>query len=179
MPLYKPVGNAPISQGFEGAFSWEASGYIRRDPKPKRGKRSKFSMKAEYRAHIHLALDYPSPVGTPVRAMKSGTIIGQGVDSSGAWLIYQRLRRGKRHDVVALYYHLKYRSFQFPLGARVRKGQRIADSGATGYVTGPHTHVEIIRVRRGADLQEIYREGLRFDPVPFLEGKAKLTDIAP
>jgi murein DD-endopeptidase MepM/ murein hydrolase activator NlpD len=178
MPLYRPVAMSPVSQGFLGAFSWEAPGFVR-DLDVDRGARRRWTYRASYRTHVHLAIDYPSPIGTPVRAMKAGTIIGQGWDSSGAFLIYQRLRRGKRFDVVALYYHLRANSFRFGLGARVKKGQRIADSGDTGYTTGPHTHVELIRAPRGADLMQIYRDGIRFDPQPFLDGKAKLRSIAP
>lgn len=178
MPLYAPVV-APISQGFYGSFSWEPYGYVRNDKDPRRGKRYWFSRNATYRSHIHFAIDYPCPIGTPVRAMKAGTIISQGFDSSGAWLIYQRLRRGEEFDVIALYYHLKAYSFFHELNDKVRKGQKLALSGNTGYSTGPHLHQEIIRVPRGAPISQIYREGMRFDPKPFINGNARLRDIAP
>lgn len=178
MPLYRPVGTSPVSQGFLGAFAWEAAGYVRTD-RPRRGARHRFSLKTEYRLHVHLALDYVCPEGTPVRAFKAGTIAGQGWDSSGAYLVYLRVRRGKKYDVTALYYHLKAGSFRFGVGDKVKKGQAVALSGNTGYSTGPHLHTELIRSRRGAGLSEIYREGVRFDPKPFIDGNALLRDIAP
>lgn len=179
MPLFRPLAVAPISQPFDGAFSWEPYGFVRTDRKVHRGGRYSFNRKATYRSHVHLAIDYPTPVGTKVRAFKAGTVIAQGMDSSGAYFCYLRVRRGAEHDITALYYHLSQGSFRFPVGGKVRKGQTIALSGNTGFSTGPHLHVELIRSDRGATVSEIYREGIRLDPQPFIDGDARLRDIAP
>jgi murein DD-endopeptidase MepM/ murein hydrolase activator NlpD len=56
------------------------------------------------------------------------------------------------------YGHLN--AFRVALNARVSAGQRIADMGATGNVTGPHLHFEI-RV-----------DGVAVDPLPILEARA-------
>ena len=78
-----------------------------------------------------------------------------------------------------MYYHLKPYGFLHKMGDKVRKGQAVALSGNSGWSTGPHLHTEIIRSRRGAGITEIYREGMRFDPRPFMRGEARLSDIAP
>jgi murein DD-endopeptidase MepM/ murein hydrolase activator NlpD len=49
------------------------------------------------------------------------------------------------HDdgTMALYAHLKVESIQYPVGARVARGQFIAESGNTGYSSGPHLHFTV------------------------------------
>jgi murein DD-endopeptidase MepM/ murein hydrolase activator NlpD len=182
MSLLRPIVDVPsgtqgnISQRFLGTYAWEQPGYVRTDSPVDRGKRGKL-VSAAYYPHVHLAIDYICAIGTKVRAMKSGTIIGQGKDSSGALFTYQRLRNGTDFQVVALYYHLS--KFLHPIGATVKKGDTVALSGNSGYSTGPHLHMELIRAKRGASISDIFRTGLRLDPQPFIDGKLTLRRVAP
>jgi len=182
--LVRPVAmlNVPehqgwISQRFDGQFSWEPAGYLKRRSPVNRGKRTKFS-DAVYYSHLHLAIDYICVVGTPVRAMKSGVVVAQGKDVTGAYIQWIRLRRGAKYDVLSLSYHLKADSYKVRVGQTVKRGQTVALSGNTGWSTGPHLHQELIRVRRGAGVVEAFAKGLRVDPQPFINGLS-LKEIAP
>lgn len=184
MTLLRPVTSTGhgkqgvVSQTFDGTFSWEPAGYLQ-SSNPKRGKRSTFPGAVKC-PHIHLAIDYICIIGTPVFAVKAGTIIGQGKNAfDGAELLYLRLRRGTKFDVTALYYHLSANSYRYKIGTTVKKGNVVALSGNTGWSTGPHLHFELIRSPRGASVSDIFNQGLRYDPQPFISGTAKLSDIAP
>ena len=179
MPLIASLSTGRLTQGFFGAFSWEPYGLVRTDTDVPRGARWLFNRHARYYSHVHLATDIAVPIGTPVRAMKAGTIVAQGMDSSGAFLVWLRIWRGREWDVYQLAYHLQRGTFRHPLGSKVRKGQRLANSGATGFVTGAHLHEEIVRARRGARIAEVYRNGVRFPIAPVRRGAIRLRDIAP
>ena len=179
MPLLASLASGRLTQGFLGTFSWEGPGYVRTDTDVDRGARTRWHMRARYMAHVHLASDIAVSIGAPVRAMKGGVIASQGVDSSGAWFVWLRLRRGRVFDVYQLAYHLKPYSLRHPLGGTVRKGQTLGLSGASGYVTGPHLHEEIVRAPRGAGILHVYRYGIRFPIGPFRRGAITVRAIAP
>lgn len=168
-----------ISQTFFGQFSWEAPGWLRRLlTSASKGKRAWFSRAVKY-DHIHLAIDYIVGIGTAVKAVKRGVIVAQGPDSTGAHLVYLRIRRGVDFDLFALYYHLKPDSYRYRNGTVVDRGVTIALSGNSGWSTGPHLHFEIIRARRGASISEVYRDGVRIDPQPIIRGIVSLRSLAP
>lgn len=83
----------------------------------------------------HSGIDYPVPVGTPIRASGAGRISAQANNPRGGyqrWVIYDDGR-------CMEYSHL--RDFNGPpVNSRVREGDVIAYSGNTGYSTGPHLH---------------------------------------
>lgn len=87
----------------------------------------------------HSGVDLAVGHGTPVYSIYDGVVTAAGVCAG----------YGKRVDVKhkngysSRYAHLS-RMVVHP-GARVRKGQLIAYSGATGMATGPHLHLELAR----------------------------------
>jgi murein DD-endopeptidase MepM/ murein hydrolase activator NlpD len=184
MSLTRPVAlsssgsQGVISQKFDGTFSWEPAGWLRRGAPAMRGKRSKWVNSTAY-AHIHLAIDYICAIGTPVRAVKSGIVVWQGKDITGAYVVYLRIRRSAKYDLTFVYYHLKADSFRFGIGQSVKRDATVALSGMTGWATGPHLHAELIRTSRGTPIREIYSKGIRYDPQPFINGTASLRSIAP
>ena len=62
------------------------------------------------------------------------------------------------HDAgtYAIYAHLNTNTIRVKPGDRVRRGQYIADSGNTGYSSGPHLHFAVVR-----------NAGMHLESVPF------------
>lgn len=98
------------------------------------------------------AVDIAMPIGTPIRAARSGIVMDVAFDFTTGGT--DRSRFGERanllrilHDdgTMAVYAHLKLESVRFPVGARVEAGQVIAESGNTGYSSGPHLHFAVQR----------------------------------
>lgn len=92
---------------------------------------------SRYAAGFHTGQDYASPVGTPVVAVRSGTIRWSN-NNGGAYGRWMGLDVGNGRTYV--YCHLSSRAFA--AGKKVVAGQRIGRVGATGNVTGPHLHFE-------------------------------------
>jgi len=102
------------------------------------------------------AIDFEMPVGTGVHAARAGTVMDVAAD-------YYRaepdtvdpeapaniIRIVHDDGTMALYGHLQLHSIRVQLGQRVARGQLIADSGNTGFSTGPHLHFAVQRNDRG------------------------------
>ncbi|WP_329305941.1 transglycosylase family protein [Streptomyces sp. NBC_01260] len=101
----------------------------------------------------HTGVDFPVPTGTSVKAMASGTVVTAGWGGAYGYQIVIRHSDGK----YSQYAHLS--ALHVRAGQHVGAGQRIARSGATGNVTGPHLHFE---VRTGPEY------GSDVDPLAYL-----------
>lgn len=101
----------------------------------------------------HTGVDFPVPTGTSVKAMSAGTVVTAGWGGAYGYQIVIRHSDGK----YSQYAHLS--ALHVRAGQRVGEGQRIARSGATGNVTGPHLHFE---VRTGPEY------GSDIDPLAYL-----------
>lgn len=98
------------------------------------------------------AIDFVMPIGTNVFAARDGVVIEVASDffESGT----DREVDGPRANVVrvlhddgtmALYVHLNWNTIRVVPGQRVRRGEHLADSGNTGFSTGPHLHFVVQR----------------------------------
>ncbi|MFI6950066.1 transglycosylase family protein [Streptomyces sp. NPDC050422] len=85
----------------------------------------------------HTGVDFPVPTGTSVKAVAPGTVVSAGWGGAYGYQIVIRHGDGK----YSQYAHLS--SLLVRSGQHVGGGQRIARSGSTGNVTGPHLHFEI------------------------------------
>lgn len=133
----RPVpDNHRITQRFDGSFSTKFSGGAR-----------------------HGAIDYGSPLGTPVVAVEDGIIAFEGWSSdlpAGSWESRDYQIRAEPHQKGSVgggilirlntadggrwwYAHLNTTTVD--IGQRVRKGQVIGTVGSTGSSTGPHLHI--------------------------------------
>ncbi|MEV5603514.1 transglycosylase family protein [Streptomyces sp. NPDC052299] len=101
----------------------------------------------------HTGVDFPVPTGTSVKAMAAGTVVSAGWAGPYGYQVVIRHGDGK----YSQYAHLS--SLLVRGGQHVGGGQRIARSGATGNVTGPHLHFE---VRTGPEY------GSDIDPLAYL-----------
>lgn len=81
----------------------------------------------------HDGIDLGTPVGTPLYAPRSGTVVM--VDDNKTYGKRIKINNGKNYDYVG---HLS--QFKVAKGDKVTEGQLIGISGATGNITGPHTH---------------------------------------
>lgn len=106
------------------------------------------------------AVDIVMPVGTPILAARGGKIMDMEDDFHGAAQKERYLTRSNHvrilHDdgTMAVYAHLQANSLRVREGAQVKRGQWIANSGNTGYSSGPHLHF-VIQLNAGMSLESL------------------------
>ena len=98
------------------------------------------------------AIDIAMPVGTDVLAARGGIVFDVvGTNFRGGTNREQHLHAANivriLHDdgTFAVYAHLNWNSIRVTPGQRVQAGQYIADSGNTGFSSGPHLHFAVQR----------------------------------
>jgi murein DD-endopeptidase MepM/ murein hydrolase activator NlpD len=97
------------------------------------------------------AVDIVLPDDTPVYAAREGVVINTRHDSFHGGAAPIMLDQANvveiLHDdgTIAIYAHLHWDSIRVRIGQTVARGQYIADSGSTGFSTGPHLHFAVIR----------------------------------
>ncbi|HEY0747014.1 MAG TPA: M23 family metallopeptidase [Steroidobacteraceae bacterium] len=102
-------------------------------------------------ADSQYAVDIVVPDGTPVYSAREGTVINARHDffrnaAAPVMLDQANLIEILHSDgTIALYAHLHWDSIRVRIGDHVVRGQYIADSGNTGFATGPHLHFAVIR----------------------------------
>ena len=119
-------GRFRVSQGFDGAYSHHFPGN-------------------------RYAIDMPMPEGTPVLAAKSGVVLDMKMYFAGhsndpadrARTNFIRLLHPD--GTMTVYVHLRTASARVSIGQSVAAGEMIAESGNTGYSSGPHLHFAVQR----------------------------------
>jgi murein DD-endopeptidase MepM/ murein hydrolase activator NlpD len=97
------------------------------------------------------AVDFALPDGSAVYAARAGTVINVRHDSFrggiGAVMADQANLIEILHDdgTIAVYGHLHWDSIRVRIGQHVALGEYIADSGNTGFSSGPHLHFAVWR----------------------------------
>jgi murein DD-endopeptidase MepM/ murein hydrolase activator NlpD len=110
--------------------------------------------------HTHQGQDLLAAEGTPVVAVRAGTISWVGSQPSGAGNYVVLDADGEDYDYAFM--HLQDASITVVKGQHVEAGQRIGNVGHTGDATVSHLHFE---VWQGA----WYAGGTAIDPLPFLQ----------
>ena len=112
------------------------------------------SSKRLYVSGSHSGVDFRAPVGTEVKAMANGTVIGAGDTdlyckgaSFGKW-VYIDYHNG----LSSTFGHLSVISAK--AGDKVKAGDIVGLSGNTGHSTGPHLHVTVY-ASQGAGVKTI------------------------
>ena len=114
-PTYiKPISGGRLSSGFGGRKA------------PTKGAST-----------YHKGVDWATPIGTPVMASNTGTVVTAGWVSGYGYAVYINHADGRQ----TRYGHLS--KVLVKVGQTVTQGQKIALSGNTGRSTGPHLHFEI------------------------------------
>ena len=115
----------------------------------------------------HPAVDYPVPVGTPVRAAADGTVIKAGwadPDHDESYGLHVRVQFDDGGDVV-IYGHAS--ALRVKISDRIKRGQIVMLSGTSGNSTGPHVHMEV---------REIWdRQSTAYDFTPLLRTPAEIN----
>ncbi|MGX9808697.1 murein hydrolase activator EnvC family protein [Exiguobacterium acetylicum] len=89
---------------------------------------------------FHNGIDFGGPVGTPIVAAATGTVItASGGGPYGNHIMIAHQLNGKTY--TTLYAHMS--ALNAHAGQRVSQGQQIGLRGSTGNSTGPHLHFEI------------------------------------
>lgn len=97
----------------------------------------------------HRGVDLEAPLGSPVRAIRSGVVVESGMHRG----LGRYLELEHRHGLRSLYGHLD--TTMVDVGDRVRQGQGIATVGKTGNarhpLIKPHLHLEVLREGKSVD----------------------------
>lgn len=97
------------------------------------------------------AVDIALPDGTPIYAAREGMVINVRHDSfvgaADPTLLDQANVVEILHDdgTIACYAHLHWDSIRVRVGQRVVRGEYLANSGNTGFTSGPHLHFAVWR----------------------------------
>ena len=99
-----------------------------------------YGKKGSWAAGFHTGVDYPCPVGTPLRATWTGTVVAHNAwgKAYGNHVIYQTVIDGQVTQIA--YCHMS--SIEIPVGAHTVPDTHLGKSGNTGNTTGAHVHVE-------------------------------------
>ena len=121
------------------------------------------------------AVDIVMPVGTGVYAARGGTVFEVTGTNFRGGLHPERdaaaanlVRILHEDGTYGEYAHLNWNSIRVKPGDIVRRGEYIADSGNTGFSSGPHLHFAVIR-----------NIGMRVESVPVVFEGANGSEIVP
>lgn len=93
----------------------------------------------------HNGTDFATPVGAPIYSTGDGRVVGvRNHPYAGKYLVIE-------HNSVYTTRYLHLSKFLVKKGQQVKRGQKIALSGATGRLTGPHLHFEVLVRNRAVD----------------------------
>jgi murein DD-endopeptidase MepM/ murein hydrolase activator NlpD len=107
----------------------------------------------------HAGLDVAIPTGTPITAPADGIVL----DADDYYFCGKTLFIDHGNGLITMHCHLS--EFIAAVGERVKQGQRVALSGATGRATGPHLH------------WSVYLNGVSVEPELFLKTEPKTAEI--
>ena len=85
----------------------------------------------------HSGTDFRAKVGTPIKAINDGVVVltKDRYYAGGSVIVDHGM------GIYSCYFHLS--SYKVKVGQKIKKGQVLALSGASGRITGPHLHLTI------------------------------------
>lgn len=120
-----------------------------------------YGAKLSHRGSEQFTVDFGMPNGTPVHAAREGVVVLVEDTHEGGCFRDECSRLA--NFVVVLhsdgttgeYFHLARGSVEVSRGDVVRRGQRLALSGDTGYSTAPHLHFGVYRTAADGQTQSV------------------------
>jgi murein DD-endopeptidase MepM/ murein hydrolase activator NlpD len=91
------------------------------------------------------AVDIAMPVGTDVFAARGGVVFDVAAQNFKGGADASNMSLAHDDGTYAIYAHLNWNSIRVRVGDVVARGEYIADSGNTGYSSGPHLHFVVVR----------------------------------
>ncbi len=134
----------------------------------------------------HFAVDITMPIGTPVLAARGGVVMEMEDDFHGEGKQEERyLSRANfiriLHDdgTMGVYAHLQPNSARVFRGDRIPAGTWIANSGNTGFSSGPHLHF-VVQVNVGMAIESLPFRFRRKDGPPIIpDRRLMLAGVLP
>ncbi len=114
-----------------------------------------FGGEFSHQGALQHALDFNMPNGSEIYAARGGTVVmmkedsRRGGDSEDMMEFANFITILHDDGTFADYAHLKYNGVEVKVGQKVRPGQLIGYSGATGFASGPHLHFVVKKAKRG------------------------------
>jgi murein DD-endopeptidase MepM/ murein hydrolase activator NlpD len=115
-------------------------------------------------ASVHRGLDYHAKLHTPVAAINSGRVVlARPLYYEGGCVVIDH-----GLGLMSIYMHLS--KIEVAVGRRVRRGQIIALSGASGRATGPHLHLGVRWEGSYLDAAKLFQITMPQSPKPTRRG---------
>ena len=134
---------AKVASNYTGEIvAPSAAGYIC----PINGRSKRHITTGYYGYKGHTGVDFACSAGTPIVAVKSGTVVTSTAlrNSKGKYRSYGEYVVINHHDgTMTLYAHMLSGSRTVSVNQQVSQGQVIGKVGSTGNSTGPHLHFEV------------------------------------
>lgn len=121
-----------------------------------------------WRAGRHTGIDFRAPRGTEIKAIEDGKVIyaGRGGGWGGAYGLQVIIAHGNKRVIYA---HLSSVNIKGLRDKKVKEGDLIGLSGATGNAVGPHLHLEARKAPYRYDKDAV-------DPMPIITGEPEVKD---
>jgi murein DD-endopeptidase MepM/ murein hydrolase activator NlpD len=130
-----------------------------------------------YASGSHNGVDFRASIGTRVKAVLSGTVVGTGNTdiypgcySFGKWVMIKH-----NNGLSTIYGHLSVISVS--QGQSLATGDLIGFSGNTGYTTGPHLHISVYATQGVRIEQYVNSRGCKQAVIPLADVKAYLDPM--
>ena len=159
--LQAPGGDAPRVLRYHWTAVLGSPQAVHQPPRPYRAPfalGASFMVSQAFPAHVthttadsRYAVDIALPDGTPIYAAREGIIINVRHDSFVGAADPALLDQANVVEIlhadgtIACYAHLHWDSIRVHVGQRVVRGEYLANSGNTGFTSGPHLHFAVWR----------------------------------